>query len=129
MEKFYQQYQNLMQQQQQTNNQSDIVDLSYQRNLYSEASAEKKRITERLNGFNPRENNAWKEISRRFGASIKHPELLSIATVLANYANVRLDRDAKRRKTVLIKWFQENWATVSPYLDYVVLEDSPQIQH
>ena len=112
-------------QQHQMVNPNNVLDFSsLPHNAYSEANNEKKRISERLNGFNPRDNNAWKEISRRFGSNIKHPELLSIANVLASSANVRLDRDAKRRKTVLIKWFQENWAAISPFLDYVVLEDT-----
>ena len=85
---------------------------------------EKERIASRLSGFNPKDNMVWHEITQRFGASIKQPELLSIATVLAQNANIKLDRDAKRRKSVLIKWFEENWAAIHPYLDYVVLEDS-----
>ena len=85
---------------------------------------EKERIASRLSGFNPKDNMVWHEITQRFGASIKQPELLSIATVLAQNANIKLDRDAKRRKSVLIKWFEENWAVIKPFLDYVVLEDS-----
>ena len=87
---------------------------------------EKERIAERLAGFNPKDNSVWHEITQRFGASIKQPELLSIANVLAQNANIKLDRDAKRRKSVLIKWFEENWASIRPFLDYVVLEDSHQ---
>ena len=85
---------------------------------------EKERIASRLSGFNPKDNMVWHEITQRFGASIKQPELLSIATVLAQNANIKLDRDAKRRKSVLIKWFEENWNAIHPFLDYVVLEDN-----
>ncbi|KAK8834742.1 hypothetical protein M9Y10_011163 [Tritrichomonas musculus] len=92
----------------------------------NEGNREKERITNRLNGFNPKDNTAWREITNRFGNNIKQPELLSIATVLANNANIKLDRDAKRRKSVLIKWFEENWKAILPFLDYVVLED---VQH
>ena len=84
---------------------------------------EKERIANRLNNFNPKDTPVWREITQRFGSSIKQPELLSIATVLAQNAHIKLDRDAKRRKAVLIKWFEENWAAIYPYLDYVVLED------
>ena len=85
---------------------------------------EKDRIFQRMSGFDPKDNQAWREITARFGSNIKHPELLSIAEVLAKNANVKLDRDAKRRKTVLIKWFSENWVAISPFLNYVVLEDN-----
>lgn len=85
---------------------------------------EKERIAERLGTFNPKDNAVWHEITQRFGANIKQPELLSIANVLAQSANIKLDRDAKRRKSVLIKWFEENWHAIQPYLAYVVLEDT-----
>jgi hypothetical protein len=86
-----------------------------------DANPEKRRIASRLSGFNPKETPVWQEITRRFGPNVKQPELVSIASVLAQSANIRLDRDAKRRKSVLIKWFQENWDNVPPFLDYVFL--------
>jgi hypothetical protein len=89
-----------------------------------ESNQEKERIASRLNGFNPKDNMVWRAISDRFGANIKQPELLSIATVISKSTGIKLDRDAKRRKSVLIKWFEENWASIAPYLEYVVLEDS-----
>jgi len=88
------------------------------------SAKEKERIAGRLSGFNPKDNNAWREITQRFGANIKQPELLSIAQVLSSHANIKLDRDAKRRKAVLLKWFEENWLTIKPFLEFVVLEDS-----
>ena len=88
------------------------------------SNAERQRINQRLNGFNAKDNEPWKEITQRFGANIKQPELLSIANVLSQSANVKLDRDAKRRKKVLIKWFAENWEAIKPFLDYIVLEDN-----
>jgi hypothetical protein len=83
---------------------------------------EKKRIADRLGAFNPKDNLVWKAISTKFGSSIKFPELLSIANVLAVSAAVHLDRDAKRRKCVLIKWFEEHWPVLAPYFDTVVLQ-------
>ena len=84
---------------------------------------EKLRVFTRLKGFRAKESLVWTEITRRFGNEIKHGELLSIAEVVAANAGVQLDRDAKRRKSVLIKWFEENWFQISPYLNYVILED------
>jgi hypothetical protein len=92
--------------------------------LAFDTNKEKERIASRLSGFNAKDNGVWKVITQRFGSSIKQPELLSMAQVLAAHASIRLDRDAKRRKSVLVKWFQENWAAIEPYLPYVVLEDS-----
>jgi hypothetical protein len=87
-------------------------------------NGEKHRIANRLQGFNPKDNQVWSVLAQKFGSNIKQPELLSIAAVLSKNANVPLDRDAKRRKSVLLKWFEENWNAVYPFLDYVVLEET-----
>jgi hypothetical protein len=91
-----------------------------------EGSGEKERISGRLGDFNAKDSSAWKEITRRFGKNLKQPELLSMANVVASNAGIKLDRDARRRKTVLLKWFEENWTVIQPYLDYVVFEDGPR---
>ena len=85
---------------------------------------EKVRIAMRLAGFNPKDNPVTQEITRRFGSTIKHGELVGIAQAIADKAQIKLDRDAKRRKNVLLKWFSENWDVISPFLDYIVLEDN-----
>lgn len=102
---------------------------------------EKKRIALRMNGFDAKDNRVWAEIAKRFGVNVKQGELTNIAQVIAKHAGIKLDRDAKRRKCVLLKWFDENWDKIYPFLDYVVLasssddetqtnqtENSPQIQ-
>ena len=86
-----------------------IVYPDFMDNKQGDHNKEKERIQSRLGNFNPKDNHVWRTITQRFGANIKQPELLSIAQVLASGANVKLDRDAKRRKGVLIKWFEENW--------------------
>jgi hypothetical protein len=88
---------------------------------------ERARIATRLNGFNPKDNAAWTALGHRFGTRITKQALLKIAGILAVKANVPLDRDAKPRKTVLLKWFLENWASLSPFLDYLVY-DVPEDQ-
>jgi hypothetical protein len=90
----------------------------------ADENREKQRIASRLHGFNVKDNPVWTAITQKFGPTIKQPELLSIASVLAANANIRLDRDAKRRKSVLLKWFEENWLAVEPFIDFVVLEES-----
>lgn len=85
---------------------------------------EKSRVNDRLNGFVAKESFIWNELSRRFGSDLHHGELLSIAVVISDFSQIFLDRDAKRRKTVLIKWFQENWSSIAPFLSFVVLEDA-----
>ena len=85
---------------------------------------EKQRIALRMNGFDLKENHIWEELTKRFGSNIKRGELTNIAKVLAEAANIKLDRDAKRRKSVLLKWFDEHWDTIYPLLDYVVFSET-----
>ena len=85
---------------------------------------EKKRIALRMNGFDAKDNRVWAEIAKRFGVNVKQGELTNIAQVIAKHAGIKLDRDAKRRKCVLLKWFDENWEKIYPFLDYVVLASS-----
>ena len=87
-------------------------------NIYDE----RERIAMRMEGFNQKDNCAWLELTKRFGQNIKRSELMNIAQVLADAANIKLDRDAKRRKSVLLKWFDEHWTRIRPLLDYIVLE-------
>jgi hypothetical protein len=108
-------------------NQSGSLDLNQflaASGIVQEGSREKERISERLGDFNAKDSPVWQEITRRFGKNLKQPDLLSMESVLAGNANIKLDRDAKRRKAVLLKWFDENWAVIEPYLDYVVFEDT-----
>ena len=91
-------------------------------------SLEVERVENRLSGFMVKESLAWKTISQLYGNDVKQVHLRAIAEDIASKHGIHLDRDAKRRKTVLIKWFEENWDKVSPYLhEYKINEDS--IEH
>lgn len=93
-------------------------------NLLCGLNEEKLRVAERLHGFNPKNNLVTNYLSQRFGKHIKHTELLSIANILSSNTNIKLDRDAKRRKAVLLKWFEEHWVFLCPYINFIVLEDT-----
>jgi hypothetical protein len=85
-------------------------------------SEERKRIQRRIGGFRWRSSHAWHYLSILFGPQVSQEELLSIAVILAAQLNLRLDRDARRRKVVMIKWFQENWIRLEPVLGHIILE-------
>ena len=84
---------------------------------------ERLRIAHRLAGFSPKGSFVMNEITTRFGKNVKHPELVNVAQLLASQASIKLDRDAKRRKNVLYKWFEENWEKIAPFIDNVVLQE------
>jgi hypothetical protein len=85
---------------------------------------EKLRNTERLIGFNERNSIAWSFLSQRFGPKLTRLELVSLAQVVSEHLRIPLDREAFRRRRVLLKWFEENWAYVEPFLrtNVVVLD-------
>jgi len=71
---------------------------------------DKKRIMERLGTFKWKESEEWGLICKHFGCEPSKTQLLEIAKLVAERNSITLDRDSKRRKSVLVKWFHENWS-------------------
>ena len=88
------------------------------------AEEERERVKRRISGFDWRQSIAWQELTAQFGAKLTHTELISVAELVSSHIRLKLDRDAKRRKTVLIKWFQEHWMSIYPILGMISLNDS-----
>jgi hypothetical protein len=82
------------------------------------------RIQRRVSGFNWRLSYTWAYLSDAFGPRLNQEELVSIAELISGILRIRLDRDARRRKPVMIKWFEENWCYIQPVLRNVVLSPS-----
>jgi hypothetical protein len=85
-------------------------------------SVERRRIQGRVGGYDWKNTKVWLYLTMLFGTDVNHQELLSIAQVAANWTNIRLDRDATRRKIVMVKWFEENWAAIYPLLPHIRLD-------
>ena len=82
-------------------------------------SAEKERIEKRLQGFQYKNSNAWKTLIQLYGETVKRSTLCEIAKFISSAKQLKIDRDAKRRKDVLVKWFEDNWSDVYPFIKYV----------
>ena len=91
--------------------------------LKSPATIERNRVESRLRGFDVAQSIAWKDVCGRFGHSLSQSELLCVAEVIGSEIGVKVDREAKRRKEVLIKWFDENYVAIAPVLPRIELED------
>lgn len=87
-------------------------------NDYS-AIREQDRLRDRLQEFNYKNSAAWQELSRRQWAERSQKELVSIAQVIAKHCNINLDRESKRRKEVLIKWFDDHLQEILPSFDQI----------
>lgn len=90
---------------------------------HSQTEIERKRVDKRLKGFVFKESKAWKLICSHYGSNLNQVELLSIAEVIGQELSIKVDREAKRRKEVLIKWFEENIDKIEPILERIVPEE------
>lgn len=86
------------------------------------AAEEKERVRRRVDGFDWRQSRVWLELTAHFGPKLNQDELISIAQLVSCHAHVKLDRDAKRRKVVLVKWFEEHWGVIRPLIGSIVLD-------
>ena len=49
------------------------------------------------------------ELEKIYQKKLKHKELQILGTKLSNLTGLKLDRDTKRSKPLLVNWFQTNW--------------------
>lgn len=79
------------------------------------------RVSQLVQEFNVNKSNAWIYLRSNYGEKITHSDLIRIAKIVSSYTGIKVSRDAKRRKLVLLKWFDENWLTIKPILKMVTL--------
>ena len=65
--------------------------------------------------FKPYETRAWKWLSTRYGKIAKE-EIISLGQVVAKEMNIELSREYKRRKEMMILWFEEHYDEVMPFI-------------
>jgi len=66
-------------------------------------------------------SRAWTALVQHFGSTRSQKELLVIALVVSEASGVQLDREAKRRKAVLVNWFDENLDRLLPHVKRIEL--------
>jgi hypothetical protein len=92
---------------------------------------EKEWLEHEMKGFQPQESEAWKFLAERYGEKISKDELLSLGQVAAMELGLALVRDYKRRKATMIKWFQDNFTRLRPFLETsleVIETSDPRLQ-
>jgi hypothetical protein len=87
-------------------------------------SVERERVKRRMDGFNWKQSMVWAHLNHLYGPKLSQDELVSIGELIAQTLQIKLDRDARRRKPVMIKWFEENWISIQPLLFHVVLDNN-----
>lgn len=63
------------------------------------------------------ESKAWTKLASKYGSKVNFDELLRLAEILSNHLNIQLSRCYKRRKEMLIKWYDDNLNTLWPYIE------------
>ena len=77
---------------------------------------EKLLIMNRMKDFDPNKGRVNDMFMNMFGYVPTREQLLSLARVVSIYLHLQLDREAFRRKEVLIKWYDEHYETVFPFI-------------
>jgi RNA polymerase-interacting CarD/CdnL/TRCF family regulator len=85
-------------------------------------SEERERVQRRMQGFDWQKSNVWQCLTQSYGEKLNQDELISIADLVATKLKIKLDRDARRRKAVMIKWFEEHWESIQTLLPQVALD-------
>ena len=71
---------------------------------------------QRLLGFDSTRCQARVVLNEIFGDSLTGAKMLTLAEICCFKLNLYLDREARRRKSVLLKWFEENLAVIKEFL-------------
>lgn len=79
-------------------------------------SSEIERINSQLAGFDWKKSRAWAKLTFILGGEATLTTLRYIAQDISLRTNVKIGRDEKRRKCVLVKWFDDNWERLAPSL-------------
>lgn len=82
-----------------------------------------KRIQNR--SYDVKSSAAFKKIQKLGWDKLNQKELRSIAQVISKKSGISLDREAKRRREILLTWFDENFDQISEHMDHIVLEYDP----
>jgi hypothetical protein len=78
--------------------------------------------------FNFENSNAWQSIIEKFSTGIRHRELCSTALLISHFFGApKISRDARRSFPVLIKWFENHWATIEPIWSCLNLLDESKV--
>lgn len=81
-----------------------------------------------LENFIPENSIAFIRLKEKYGFGLTHAECQSIADVISIHLGIKLEREARRRFPSLIKWFDDNWASIEPNLKFLILsvKENPQ---
>lgn len=79
-----------------------------------------------LRNFDPENSRAVKKLTERFGERTQ-PELLSLAQIISKHTGIKLYRESKRRRTLLLAWYEQNFDKIWPFIEQqVIVQDQDE---
>jgi hypothetical protein len=87
---------------------------------------ERVEIQSRLTDFTPQRSPALAVIAGRGFDKLTFAELRSMGEVMAHHAGIEIDRQAKRRRSVFMKWLHDNWETLEPHFGYMEMRSDSE---
>ena len=85
---------------------------------HDQAAIERMLVASRMKNFDPNHGRVIETLTNLLGTMPNREQLLSLGRVLAKHLHLQLDREAFRRKEVLIKWFDEHFEVVIPFITH-----------
>jgi hypothetical protein len=83
---------------------------------------ERKSLNIRIKRFHQPTSPWYHLLQERGLAERRFPELVAIIDVLADCARLSMNRECRRRKSVLFGWVDSHWAELEPFLHLITLE-------
>jgi hypothetical protein len=59
-------------------------------------------------------------LEEMFGRKLKQQELVVFGKVVAERLSIKLDRDTKRHRGKLLRWYSDNWGIVRPMMQEII---------
>ncbi|OHT15337.1 hypothetical protein TRFO_42584 [Tritrichomonas foetus] len=109
------------------NNQIALTQAAIQGLVKQTQSVEKDRVRQKLAGFDPKTSPACNYINSKFGQDVRQHCLCEMAKYIAKKRQIVLDRDSKRRKSVLLKWFHDKWEIISKDMEFFIVQNDELI--
>ena len=79
-----------------------------------------------LSNFDPENSRAVKKLTERFGERTQ-AELLSLALVVSAHTGIKLYRESKRRRNLLLAWYEQNFDVIWPFIEKeVIVQDQDE---
>ena len=82
-----------------------------------------------LRNFDPENSQAVKKLTERFGRRTQS-ELLSLAQIISEHTEIKLYRESKRRRNLLLAWYEQNFDTIWPFIEQeVIVQEEKEINY